>query len=115
MKPNIEPCDSGGLNKALAQWEAKTPLPPRFQEQVWKRIERAEATYSFSFATVLVRLLEVVLPRPKVALAYVSCILAVGVAAGALAAQVRSSRMESDLGTRYVQRLDPYRVDNSHP
>lgn len=86
-------------------------LPPRFQEQVWQRIARAEAKPAASPGAEFWRLLGVVLLRPRFAFAYVAVLLAVGVAAGSWAAQVKASRIDSDLSLRYVQSIDPYRGD----
>ncbi len=100
------------LNTFLQEWKVETPLPPRFQEEVWRRIERAEAKPA---SPLLRRLLASVLPRPRFALAYFGLVLAAGIAAGSWAAQIKSSRMEADLSQRYVQSIDPYRADFSQP
>ena len=83
-------------------------MPPRFQEQVWRRIERAELSPQSPFWARLFRLVEVMLPRPKVAFAYVSILLLLGITAGAWAAQVKTHHTEADLGSRYVHSIDPY-------
>lgn len=115
MKPNLNPESDERLRTLLRSWVVDTPLPPRFQEQVWRRIERAELRPESPFWAAVLRLVEVALPRPKVAFAYVSILLALGVTAGAWAAQVRTSRTEADLGSRYVQSIDPYKAAGSTP
>ena len=82
MKPNQEPENSRALDKTLEQWVVDAPLPPRFQEQVWQRIAQAEAKPVPSFQAVFLRLLEVVMPQPKIAFSYVTALLVLGVAAG---------------------------------
>jgi hypothetical protein len=114
MKPNQTPEDDQSLRQVLRQWTVDTPLPPRFQEQVWRRIARAETQPAPTPWTWLSRWVEVLLPRPKFAFSYVAALLVFGVAAGSLAAQATTRRLNVDLGLRYVQALDPYHAA-SHP
>ena len=115
MKPNQIPEDNESLGRVLRQWKVDAPLPPRFQEQVWQRIAWAEAQPAPTLWVSFARWLELTLPRPRFAFSYVAVLLAVGVAAGSLAAQVRTSRLETDLSTRYVQAIDPNHADPSRP
>src|SRR5512136_543895 len=113
MKPNQPREDDESLRRVLRQWTVDAPLPPRFQEQVWERIARAEVQPAPTLWASLSRWLEVALPRPRFAFSYVAALLVVGVAAGSLAAQARTSRLETDLSVRYVQSVDPYHADLS--
>ena len=115
MKPNLTPEDDQSLRRVLRQWTVDTPLPPRFQEQVWQRITRAETRPAPTPLAWLSRWVEVLLPRPQFAFSYVAALLVLGVAAGSLAAQATTRRLNADLSLRYVQSLDPYRADSSHP
>ena len=115
MKPNQTPEDDKPLRRLLRQWSVDAPLPPRFQEQVWERIARAEVQPAATLWASLSRWLEVVLPRPRFAFSYVAALLVVGVAAGSLAAQARTSRLEADLSARYVQSVDAFHADLSRP
>jgi hypothetical protein len=115
MKPNQSSEDDESLGRVLRQWTMEAPLPPRFQEQVWQRIARAEAPEAPSLWVLFSRWLEVVLPRPRFAFAYVAVLLVAGVTAGSLAAQVTTSRLETDLSMRYVQSLDPFQAHASQP
>jgi hypothetical protein len=108
MKPIQTPEGDNALGQLLRQWTPDAPLAPRFQEQVWQRIARAEARPGPTLRASLSRWLEVVLPRPRFAFAYVLILLTLGVAGGSLAAQLKTSRLETGLGLRYVQSLDPY-------
>jgi hypothetical protein len=108
MKPKQEPENDLALNKALRQWTVDTPLPPRFEAQVWHRIERAESSATVSFGSALRRWLQNLLPRPKLAYSYAVVLLALGMLGGAWAAQTKNTRMEASLGTRYLQSIDPY-------
>ncbi len=115
MKPNQEDEQDRVLNKVLGEWVFDAPLPPRFQEQVWQRISRTAVQAPPPFWASLSGLLERVLPRPKFAFAYLSVLLALGVAAGSVAAQIRTSHLDSELRQRYVQSVVPDSADTSHP
>ena len=115
MKPIQTPDKDEHLRAVLRGWVVDAPLPPRFQDRVWQQIARAEARPVSGFWVRLTRLVEVALPRPKIALSYVATLLVLGVAAGSVTAQVRSSHVNADLSARYVQSLDPYRADTSQP
>jgi hypothetical protein len=108
MNPKEQPEAEEALRKVLRGWTVDSPLPPRFQEGVWQRIGRAEGKPAAGGWPGLSRLVELILPRPKFAFAYLGVVLAMGVAAGAWAAQVKTSRLDSELSARYVQSLDPY-------
>jgi hypothetical protein len=115
MNPNTGPDKDEPLRKVLREWVVDTPLPSRFQEQVWRRIERAEVKPEQSLWLWLAQQLEALVPRPRFAMAYLSVFLVVGVAAGAVAAQRKTNKLDSELSQRYVQSIDPYRADSSHP
>jgi len=114
MNPNPGPENDESLRKVLRQWAVDAPLPPRFQEQVWRRIARAEAKPEQGFWTNLAKQVEALVPRPRFALAYLSVFLVLGVTAGAVAAQLKTSKLDSELSQRYVQSIDPYKADTAH-
>jgi hypothetical protein len=98
------------LRAVLREWKPASSLPPRFQEQVWQRIERAEAKANLP-ALAWDRLQEwiaAMLPRPALALAYVTVLLVVGATLGWNQARVETTRVTSELGARYAQAVDPY-------
>ncbi len=103
------------LDKVLTEWKLAAPLPPGFQEQVWQRIAKDERKPERRAAGTLWRLIAVLLPRPQFAYAYLAALAAFGVAAGSWAAQIKTSRLDSQLSVRYVQSIDPYRGDTSPP
>jgi hypothetical protein len=115
MNTNKTPEGDDALRKVLGQWKVSSPLPPRFQEQVWQRIAKAEAHPEPVAWAGLWRLVETILPRPRFAYAYLAVLLASGVAGGSWAAQVKTNRLDSELSMRYVQSIDPYRADTSLP
>ena len=101
------------LDQALRQWAVDTPLPPRFQERVWQRIERAETRNQPSILALLWRRIEELLPRPAVAIGYLSIILAIGIGAGSFVAQAKAGRMDSELSVRYLASVDPFQAAGS--
>jgi hypothetical protein len=108
MKTNQLPEDDDPLRQVLHQWKVETPLPPRFQEEVWRRITRVEAKPERTFLAGLLSLLDVSLARPKVAYSYLIILLLLGVVGGSWAAQREANRLDAALGSRYVQSVDPY-------
>jgi hypothetical protein len=98
--------DDKSLRELLGQWKMTAPLPPRFQERVWRRIEQPrqragarELWWSW---------LERVFARKAVALAYISVLLLIGLAAGYVNGQAQEQRLNAQLAAKYVQSLDPY-------
>lgn len=110
MKANQEPEKDASLDRILQEWVLEERLPLRFQEQVWARIIRTEAQSQASPWTLLGRVLEVVLPRPKVACSYLSVLLIIGIGVGAWEAQRQNSRLEASLGSRYLQSVNPFQT-----
>ncbi len=109
MKTN-DPNDDK-LSGVLRSWKVAEPLPPRFQERVWARIEtlaeQGTNAWFVDFNTLLQRLF----PRPAMAYAYVIILLVAGLTGGYLKAQQQESRIESQLAARYVQSVDPYQKE----
>ena len=110
MKANPDPEKDRSLDQVLEQWVVKSSVPPRFQEHVWQRIARTEAPPENKVGIwALIRgMIETNLPRPKFAYVYVASLVLLGVVSGAWAAQRETSRLKADLGSRYVQSVDPY-------
>ena len=109
MKP--EDHTDQNLDKVLQEWRVSAPVPPRFQEQVWQRIERAE-TRDSTWVTFL-RQISAALSRPALAVSYVALLLFLGLAAGYWQAQASNAHADQVLSSRYVQLIDPYEV--AHP
>lgn len=95
------------LQRALQEWRVSTPLPPRFQEQVWKRIERAEAP-GVSLAEALRAWMAAWFARPAIAVACATVVVAAGLALGFKQANDKAAKWDRQLETRYVQSVDPY-------
>ena len=95
------------ISRVLRAWAVDTPLPPRFQERVWRRISQAETKPASGWGGVMQWLAETFV-RPRVACTYMALLVGCGVAAGVWTAQVERNRLDITLGERYVQSLDPY-------
>ncbi|MGH7870270.1 MAG: hypothetical protein ACREP9_22165 [Candidatus Dormibacteraceae bacterium] len=98
------------LDAVLKEWVVEAPLPPCFQESVWKRIARTDLKPMPGFWASLGGLVESALPRPKVAYSYLTALLLLGMAAGSLVAQKQNHRLEASLGSRYLQTIDPFQA-----
>jgi len=98
------------LDAVLRGWRVDSPLPPRFQEQVWRRIGRAEANGEGAVWSGLLHSLERALARPALAGAYVAVLLAAGLSAGHWQVQREAAQLDRMLGLRYVQAVDPYQA-----
>lgn len=102
--------DNEALHQILGQWKVGAPLPPRFQEKVWRRIELTEAQRKWTFLGAFVNWLQTTLPRRAIAVSYSIVFLALGLATGFWHGQQAASRLDSALGLRYVQSVDPYQA-----
>lgn len=98
------------LHKVLKEWRIDGPLPSRFQEAVWQRIECREVQGGPSGWGVIVRWIGAVLPRPALAASYLSILLAIGLTAGWAQGRQETARIKSELGERYIRVLDPYQA-----
>lgn len=99
-----------GFERALKQWRVSAPLPPRFQEGVWRKIESVEAQARIRPGEVIRRWLESIMPRPAVAASYVGILLVLGLLAGTWQAQEQNARAEQTFERKYVQSVDPYQA-----
>lgn len=105
-----KPADDPPLHALLQEWKIKQSLPPRFSEQVWRRIESAETAPApfVLLTTAFANWIATRLPRPALATAYLTMLLAIGAGAGWSRARQETVRVASDLSARYVQAVDPY-------
>jgi hypothetical protein len=102
--------DDAKLSAALRQWNVTEALPPRFQEQVWQRIARAEAPRPGNPWLEIQQWLAGLLMRPSWAVSYAVILLTLGVAGGYWQARLGTERANESLSARYVQMLDPYQI-----
>ena len=108
MKENDQAGKDEALSKLLRVWKPDAQLPPRFQEGVWARIERAEVRTPFRQG--LLARIEAALARPALAVAYVVVVVFAGVGAGYWHGEGRATQAESAWRARYVQTVDPYQM-----
>jgi len=95
------------LKGLLQEWRVTTPLPPRFSEQVWKRIERADVP-SVSVIAALRAWFAMAFARPAFVVSYVSVLITVGLALGFVQANHKAAQWDRQLEARYVHSIDPY-------
>jgi hypothetical protein len=111
MKPGGHDDPDASLDKLLGEWKVHSTLPPRFQERVWHRIALAGAAPSArtSWAALFSRI-QTMLAQPRLAAGYVTALLLLGFAAGWARGLEKSAEMDQQLGSRYVQVIDPYQM-----
>lgn len=111
MKPGGHHEPDASLDKLLGEWKVNAALPPRFQERVWHRIALAEADPSdrSTWARLFGRV-QALLAHPRLAAGYVTALLVVGFAAGWVRGLEKSTELDQQLGSRYVQVVDPYQM-----
>ena|SRR5438067_1936596 len=108
---SIEPDEPNeALSKVLRDWKVSAPLPPRFQEQVWQRIAGSEAPRKPNLWAELLNQLDRALPRRVLGASYLLVLLCAGVAAGYWRGQERAAQVRDEMGSRYVQSVDPYQA-----
>ena len=98
------------LRQLLREWVVDITLPPRFQEQVWRRIAHSEAEAKPSLRQAFTHWLETTFNRPALAVSYVAVLLIAGLTTGYVQAQDKSARAESQWRSLYVQSVDPYQA-----
>ena len=100
------------LHSVLNGWRVIAPLPPNFQEHVWRRIQRTESQPgpANSLVSVITNWITTVLPRPVSAACYLAALLAVGATIGWAQSQQKTARVSDELSQRYVRSIDPYQT-----
>ena len=99
---NSEP-DDARLGALVREARNEPALPPRFQENVWRRIEKAEAPDNATSATWLDAMASWLL-RPRLAVTVATMLVLVGVGLG-LNNGVQQAR--SDAQARYLAAVAP--------
>jgi hypothetical protein len=108
MKPEDPMQSDETLRQVLHQWKVDAPLPPRFQEQVWRRIERSDAPVRVPAWSLLWDRLTTALARPSLAASYVTLLLLAGLLAGYWQARITQAQVDESMGARYVQLVSPF-------
>jgi hypothetical protein len=101
--------DDPQLDRLLQTWRVTDPLPPRFQERVWKRIEAAE---SKTVKPEAANWLAILFARPALATVCAALLLVAGLTTGLLRANHDAAQMNTELAQRYVASVDPYAHQN---
>lgn len=110
MKTNLSPAGDEPLRATLREWKVSTPLPPRFQEQVWQRIARAETPVSVTPWELFRQWLDSVLLKPALAAAYVAALVFAGLGAGYWQTSDATTRAAEAARAGYVQSVDPFQM-----
>lgn len=105
--------DHEPIRKLMRDWTVTAPLPPRFNEGVWRRIEQSEASPTLMIWLAVADWVATVLPRPTVAVSYVTMLLLIGISAGHWQVRNHTAHVDHELGARYVQSVDPYQKPRS--
>jgi hypothetical protein len=105
------PSGDAPVTKLLREWKLESVLPPRFNEQVWQRIETAGVPAVSPWA-LLRNWVARTLARPAMAISYVTVLLLAGLAIGFWRGQANSERAATELSARYVQLMSSY--DSPH-
>jgi len=101
--------EDGALRTALREWKVESTLPPRFEEQVWRRIERSARVPQDRWELIRTWVAQMFVRR-SFALSYATVLLFAGLLAGFWQGHAESQRENQMLRTRYVQMVDPYQM-----
>lgn len=105
--PNLE----APVQRMLQEWTVNEPLPPRFTERVWHRIEReTQKEPAAPSPADFLGWLRLAFVRPALATSYLAILLAAGAGAGFWQAHVTNERTVQALEVRYLQLMDPYQM-----
>jgi len=102
-KENIHPAD-GRLGSLLREARTLPALPPRFQQNVWRRIEDAEASVQSGGVCIWLEGLVASILRPRFAYATVAALMLAGISLGAYSG-ARTARHDAE--ARYVASVAP--------
>lgn len=100
---NFNPADEK-LGTLLRESRTFPALPPRFQENVWRRIEDAEASARSGGSITWLEALVALILRPRFAYAALAALLLAGISFGAYSG-TQSARHEAE--ARYVASVAP--------
>lgn len=101
--PSFEPGEAR-LRSLLREAHPAPPLPPRFQDAVWRRIERADAATNTTSLAAWLDQFAAWIVRPRWALAAVTAMLLVGATLGVLDGRSASKQVAQ---IRYLSAVSP--------
>lgn len=102
-EPNVNSADEK-LSGLLRAARATPSLPPRFQEKVWRRIERAESESVSSGGVAWLEAITAWVLRPRLALAVAAVLILAGLGLGWSSGE-QMARQEAQ--ARYVAAVAP--------
>ena len=102
-KENLYPADEK-LGALLRESRTSQALPPRFQENVWRRIEDAEAPVTSGGTVTWLEALVALVLRPRFAYATVAALMLGGILLGAHSG-AQTARQNAE--ARYVASISP--------
>jgi hypothetical protein len=108
MKQEDPMQSDGALRQVLREWKVESSLPPRFQEQVWRRIEQTESQVQMPAWVLLWQRLNAALARPSLAVSYVTVLLLAGLLAGYWQARATRAQADEQMSARYVQLVSSF-------
>ncbi len=105
MNHNMQPPDDGNLRALLRDSRPEPPLPPRFQESVWRRIENAEtASIQPPSSSAWLERWVTRLLRPRFVLANLAFVLVAGGLTGVLTS---GGAIKQQAQERYLSSVAP--------
>ncbi|MBL9207375.1 MAG: hypothetical protein JNN01_20005 [Opitutaceae bacterium] len=110
--------DRDPLEELLKSWKVEATLPPRFQEDVWRRIDRAEQRSASSISKWFIGLAAhwaSLLRKPIGAAAYLSTLLIVGSLTGVWRSDRKVDQTEIAWRAAYLQAVVPAAPFAYHP
>lgn len=109
MKPESHDEKERQMQSLLQSWRVDAALPPRFEEQVWRRIASEETPAVSPLVALRIWLRQFAL-KPAFAFSYATILIMLGLACGLWQAQTKVHRASDELSARYMQTIDPYQV-----
>lgn len=100
---DLEPEDAR-LRALLRESPPTPPLPPRFQDAVWRRIERGETRPGKAEGKIWLEKVAALMLRPRLALASVVAVLLAGLLLGVISG---ASLVRQDAQSRYLAAVAP--------
>jgi len=102
-KENFNPADEK-LGSLLREARTFPALPPRFQQNVWRRIENADATVKSSGSGTWLEAVVTLILRPRFAYATVAVLMLAGISFGTYSG-AQTARHDAEV--RYIASVAP--------
>lgn len=96
------------LDQTLSEWKPDPSIPPRFQAEVWSRIQQRETARETHWSSIVIGWFSPKLPTWQFATVATLAMMAVGASIGNLSAAAETQRTRTELAREYAQTIDPY-------